>query len=217
MDIETDLKSRKIRLTKGRINPALHTLVIHKTSDVDKFRITDVCLKKTIKSLGFHNDSFDQNLFNGLHSCDWSSLETLQVSSSKADLKLLCSLFKFSSSNVKNLSLEERFINPDISNCKSVDTGITGLSLYDLPICSDCSICKILPYFTTITTLSILKSSEGKKDLDCILDLPNLNYLSLQNWKGASISDFRELVKKYEIKYKRKLQADVEDPTSYER
>lgn len=216
-DINSDLKSRRIRLTEGRLNSALFTLVIHKTSDVNEFRITDVCLKKNIKSLGFHNDNFDQTLFSGIHECDWSSLESLQISSSKVDLNLLCSLFKYSTSKEKSLSLEERFINHHIIDCKSEDTGITGLSLYNLPACSDCSICKILPYFSTITSLSILKSSEGKVGLGCILEMPNLRSISLQSWKGATIKEFHEFAEKYEKKYNRKIEANIIDPVGYEK
>lgn len=56
----------------------------------------------------------------------------------------------------------------------------------------------------------------NKKHLQCILDLPNLAYLALQQWKGATTKDFHDLVDQYEKKYNRKLQADVDDPRGYE-
>ncbi|EKJ85900.1 hypothetical protein LEP1GSC017_0392 [Leptospira meyeri serovar Hardjo str. Went 5] len=89
--------------------------------------------------------------------------------------------------------------------------------MYEIQFNSEFTFCDTLRNFSSIRLLSVLKAKDGKKELDCILDLPNLNYLSLQNWKGASTSDFRELVKKYELKYKRKLQADLEDQMGYER
>ncbi|MCG6150475.1 hypothetical protein [Leptospira bandrabouensis] len=215
--MKADLISRKIRLTPDKQNADLVTLVIHKSSNVKNFSISEVCLNFKIKSLGIHNEEFDDLFFRNIRQCDWSNLEEVAISSKKVDLKLICSLFKISNQRQKSLLIQNLILDQSLNHCNSAETGISSLGLDDIQFNGEFNFCNTLRNFSTIDLLSILKSSEGKKELACILDLPNLNYLSLQNWKGASISDFLDLVKKYEIKYKRKLQADVEDPLGYEK
>ncbi|WP_166669668.1 hypothetical protein [Leptospira meyeri] len=89
-----ELVTRKIRLTPDKPDSDLVTLVVHKSSNVKNFSISDVCVKFKIKSLGIHSEEFDDLFFRNIRQCDWSNLEEVAISSNKVDLKLICSYFK---------------------------------------------------------------------------------------------------------------------------
>ncbi|TGM58041.1 hypothetical protein [Leptospira vanthielii] len=56
-----------------------------------------------------------------------------------------------------------------------------------------------------------------KKSTDCMLNLPSLKEVMLLRWKKVPENQMEKFVSAYEAKYKRKLDADIYDPTSYEK
>lgn len=214
---ELDLKTRKIELRKFK-NTQGYSIEIFSDSNITGIHLSDICSKFKISRIYITGHEVNDLFFENWQNCDLESLQEVAVSKGTINQFKICSLIKESPIPNKILDLTSISIKDDIKNCfPPLSVGVRGFAIDDPKNFTGEQFCELTSHLSEITFFRSFNTPFSRKDLQCILAMPKLEHLMLQNWKGARTSDFRELVKKYELKYKRKLQADVEDPTSYER
>jgi len=153
-----------------------------------------------------------------MSACKNSNLTTLFIRGSELNHKQICEIAKgLKAPKVKIDYSHVPLLDNDVecfSHVLKLDRFILGPGAK----ITDEGMCKFTENAKNLTFLRMDDMTNlTKKSLDCMLNLPSLKMVMFQGWKKVSEGQMEKFVSAYETKYKRKIDADIYDPTSYEK
>lgn len=220
-ELRKDLEKRGYRIFTRQPNYDINKKVAaielnikgqYKPGDFEK-----ICRLKNIKQVFFEGiDILEINKADEV-ACSKSEVNRFGFTRLKLKTKDFCQLVK--QMNPPRLVLDFTKVNLEdqdiicFSEIPNLESFITEIGA----VFSDESFCKFASNAKKLTFLRLNDSPLTQKSLRCMLKLPSLTEVMLQRWKNVSEEEMDEWVKEYEIKYNRKLEAQIIDPIGYER
>jgi hypothetical protein len=153
-----------------------------------------------------------------IEACRNSNLNAIIIRGIKLENKNICQIAKGLKADKIRVTYESTEMTDSEFECFSEAIMLDSFSLDDYAKITDDGMCKFTENAKNLTFLRMDDMTNlTKRSLDCMLNLPSLNMVMLQRWKKVPESQMEKFVAAYEAKYKRKIQASIYDPTSYEK
>jgi hypothetical protein len=150
--------------------------------------------------------------------CKKSNLNSILINYTEMDNLKICQIAKGLISSKVRLDFNHIGLSDNVIECVSTVKNLDSLLIGPGSKITDEGMCKFTENAKNLTFLRMDDITNlTKTSLDCMLNLPSLNMVMLQRWKKVPESQMEKFVKSYETKYKRKIDAGIYDPTSYEK
>ncbi|TGK54176.1 hypothetical protein [Leptospira bouyouniensis] len=213
-DVEKILISRNIRysLLTNADKIFFERIKFTKQSNTSDIDMKSICEQITIEKFYLQETKLGDAFYDSILDCNWSNLKDLGIWNTDFKIDIACSILELSDEKKKSLQLVNVKISDQLEYCNRKKINLSSL-LIDNPVdFNGKQFCESLNGFKILTNLTIINTSLEKGDLFCILNLPNLEYLSLGRVNKVSATDLLNLISEYRLKYRHKgrLKAEVD-------